>query len=411
MTKLFLSYRRADSRVFVDRLYEYLAREFGASNVFKDVNTIRLAEDFRAAIERSIILSDVVLVVIGKQWASITDEAGNRRLDDSADFVRQEVEMALRHARMVVPLLADGARMPTSDEIPASLGQLIFKNAAAVRDANFEQDMAQLCAAIRQEFPEAAKSPRPKISPRIIGTIIGVVILIAVVGVVLSQLPPQNQSSPSNTPSSNVLASSTITGASSSTPSATTLTLTNIQPAPTTRPQPTQASASATPQQPTATFVWTPNPDLPQTYSLFDGSLKFDYPANWVTSFKSPMIILASSQATLTGFLANETVPDQQQLITVDPLAKSGQNSDVQLIADASAQLVIANGGSIQNSEVITLAGREAALVTIRLSTQSIEILVVKLDAKQIVTLTSYTTQNSATASDILRAVAETLSR
>ncbi|MBK8025014.1 MAG: hypothetical protein IPK19_27295 [Chloroflexi bacterium] len=35
--KLFISYRRLDSQDFTDRLFEHMAKHFGAENVFQDV--------------------------------------------------------------------------------------------------------------------------------------------------------------------------------------------------------------------------------------------------------------------------------------------------------------------------------------------------------------------------------------
>src|SRR5690606_32934164 len=112
----FISYRRADSQTITGRIYDRLADKFGAENVFKDVDSIGYGKDFRGAIRESINTCDVVLVIIGKTWLTLTDERGKRRIDNQNDFVRLEVENALqRDAILTIPVLVEGAAMPSAD--------------------------------------------------------------------------------------------------------------------------------------------------------------------------------------------------------------------------------------------------------------------------------------------------------
>jgi hypothetical protein len=69
-----------------------------------------------------------MLVVIGTHWLSITDDNGRRRLDDSEDFVRREIEAALQSGIRVIPVLVDGATMPPSDQLPRA-----WSSSAAVK--------------------------------------------------------------------------------------------------------------------------------------------------------------------------------------------------------------------------------------------------------------------------------------
>src|SRR5271155_1640948 len=57
------------------------------------------------AIEHQVSLCDAMLVLIGPKWLTTTDEAGRRRLDNPQDFVRTEVETALRMDKWVIPVL------------------------------------------------------------------------------------------------------------------------------------------------------------------------------------------------------------------------------------------------------------------------------------------------------------------
>ena len=78
--KVFISYRRDDEQGYAVRLYERLAESFGKERLFFDVDSIPIGFDFVSYIERQIGLSDVVLVVIGRNWLNATDEQQDRRV-------------------------------------------------------------------------------------------------------------------------------------------------------------------------------------------------------------------------------------------------------------------------------------------------------------------------------------------
>lgn len=153
MGKIFISYRRADSRKDAGRIYDRLIEEFDEDNIFKDVNTIPTGEDFRTIIRSAILNSDVVLVIIGNKWSDITDENGNRRLDDVSDFVRIEIVLALQENKMVIPVLIDNTSMPNTDDLPSEMQQLAYKNAAIVRDdPDFSHDVSKLIDDLQRIF-------------------------------------------------------------------------------------------------------------------------------------------------------------------------------------------------------------------------------------------------------------------
>jgi hypothetical protein len=94
-SKVFISYRRDDAAGDAGRLADHLYKRFGPERVFLDIETIEPGTDFVQVLHRSLKETAAVLVVIGRRWVDITDAAGVRRLDDPADFVRQEVEAAV----------------------------------------------------------------------------------------------------------------------------------------------------------------------------------------------------------------------------------------------------------------------------------------------------------------------------
>jgi len=115
-SKVFISYRRTDAGWPTRWLADRLAGQFGAGVVFQDVDSIRPGDDFAAEIEAAVGACSVLLVVIGPQWLAAAGDAG-RRLDDPQDWVRLEIETAIRRGIRIIPVLVDGARMPSADEL------------------------------------------------------------------------------------------------------------------------------------------------------------------------------------------------------------------------------------------------------------------------------------------------------
>ena len=93
--RIFISYRRQETAWPAGRLYDVLVEHFPAEQVFKDVDNIEPGDDFVERITAAVASCDVLLALIGPQWLTITDENGQRRLDDPEDYVRLEIETAL----------------------------------------------------------------------------------------------------------------------------------------------------------------------------------------------------------------------------------------------------------------------------------------------------------------------------
>src|SRR3954468_15133945 len=112
-----ISYRRDDSLPITGRLYDHLETKFGKRNVFMDFDSIQPGLDFRQQIKETIERSKVVLAMIGPHWAGERD-GGRRRIDDPEDFVRLEIEYALKQGIPVIPVLINNTPMPTAETLP-----------------------------------------------------------------------------------------------------------------------------------------------------------------------------------------------------------------------------------------------------------------------------------------------------
>jgi hypothetical protein len=149
---IFISYRRdfGDNHV-AGRIYEWLERSFGKERVFKDVDSISLGIDFRRSLSEVLARCDVLLAVIGERWVDATNESGERRLDQETDYVRLEIEAALRRDIRVIPLLIDRTAPPKQKDLPESLKDLSYRQGMHVRpDPDFHWDMERLIRALEQ---------------------------------------------------------------------------------------------------------------------------------------------------------------------------------------------------------------------------------------------------------------------
>jgi hypothetical protein len=155
--QVFLSYRRDDSAGYARAIYDALAAQFGDDRVFIDVDDIGAGQAFDEVIAQAVGQSEVLLVLIGKRWLGHADAshpadgAGGApsRLHQPNDFVRREVESAFAKGMRVVPLLLDGATMPSAAQLPASLQLLATRNALAIDNNRFASDLQRLVVQLR----------------------------------------------------------------------------------------------------------------------------------------------------------------------------------------------------------------------------------------------------------------------
>lgn len=147
---IFLSYRRSDSAYATGHISEYLRERFGQERIFKDVDTIQLAADYRRVVEDAVADCQIMVAVIGGRWIG-QNEDGSRRIDEDRDLVRIELETALKRSVPLVPVLVEGAKIPSEQSLPESLKQLPYRNGAVVRpDPDFRGDVERLLDGLEQ---------------------------------------------------------------------------------------------------------------------------------------------------------------------------------------------------------------------------------------------------------------------
>jgi hypothetical protein len=64
----------------VNLLFNDLIERLGKNSAFMDVDSIALGRDFRSALQKTLVSCDLMLVLIGRNWADVKDEDGRTRL-------------------------------------------------------------------------------------------------------------------------------------------------------------------------------------------------------------------------------------------------------------------------------------------------------------------------------------------
>jgi hypothetical protein len=159
--RLFINYRRDDSRADSGRLYDRLSASF-PGRVFRDVASLEPGVEWDDAISRVLGQSDACVVVIGKNWLTITDASGRRRLDDPRDTVRREILVALQRQMRVFPVLVGGAKMPAEEELPAELQSLSRRHAIELNEQDWDEDVQKLIKALETALGPSQDRPGPK---------------------------------------------------------------------------------------------------------------------------------------------------------------------------------------------------------------------------------------------------------
>ncbi|MDH4100655.1 MAG: TIR domain-containing protein [Nitrospirota bacterium] len=197
MGGVFINYRRDDAKAEAGRISDRLSAHFGRDRVFMDVaGGIAPGQEFDQVIEKAVASSNALVVVIGKQWLTVADAEGRRRIDDPEDYVRMEIVSALNRGKTVIPVLVQDAVMPTAEQLPDDLDRLSKKQALEMSDNRWDYDSGQLIKALemggvepavkrpeRVETPETVEAERPASTLKVSWKgIVGVVMAVLLMG-------------------------------------------------------------------------------------------------------------------------------------------------------------------------------------------------------------------------------------
>jgi hypothetical protein len=150
---IFINYRREDTLAITGRIDDHLRAEFGAQDVFRDLDSIPPGVDFVNHVGAALEQCDVCVAVLGRSWAS-------QRLLEQSDLVRRELETALDRGIPVIPVLVEGAELPPHDRVPTSLHPLLTRQATTLTSgSDFKLHIRRLIRAIRDIREERHGQP------------------------------------------------------------------------------------------------------------------------------------------------------------------------------------------------------------------------------------------------------------
>ena len=135
--------------------------EFGADQVFHDVDTLGPWVKFAERIADALDQCEAMLALIGPGRLDVADEKGKRRLDKENDFVRIEIAAALERDIHVYPLLLDGASQPDKEDLPDPLKGLADWQTLTLSNERWDYDIGKLVTALRQLDEEVANGAKP----------------------------------------------------------------------------------------------------------------------------------------------------------------------------------------------------------------------------------------------------------
>jgi hypothetical protein len=158
--RVFITYRRGDGDDCADRLYDRLLAAVPGIKVFRDLDTLRLGDDFANRIEATIKSCDLLVAIIGNQWLAATQPDGHRRIDSERDYVRLEIAAALHAEKRVISILMNEATMPAAAELPSEITVLASRHALHVAMERFRYDTEELVRELTS-WPRLSVSESP----------------------------------------------------------------------------------------------------------------------------------------------------------------------------------------------------------------------------------------------------------
>jgi hypothetical protein len=158
--RIFLSFRKPDSRWMRDRVYRALSDRLGANEIFKSGQSIPPGADFAEILRRQAAECELMCVLIGPGWLDARDEDGVRLLDRAHDWVRQEIATALRAGNRVVPvLLGDATMLPDASALPAEIAELARLQFLRVSETHLPHGLEHLGDAVTALLSDTGTDP------------------------------------------------------------------------------------------------------------------------------------------------------------------------------------------------------------------------------------------------------------
>lgn len=141
---IFINYRVHDTAGETGRLVDRLKQHFDDDQIFMDIEKIEPGLDFTKAISKSLESCHLMLAIIGPEW--LGKDGNTSRIKNSNDWVKTEISTALGRDIRVIPVLVDGAELPSSEDLPPELQPLLLRQSYEISNKRWDYDTEQLIA-------------------------------------------------------------------------------------------------------------------------------------------------------------------------------------------------------------------------------------------------------------------------
>lgn len=160
INQIFINFRVGDAQDSAVLIDEKLSLAFGSDAVFRSSRTIGPGVSFEPELVQKASECAVMLVVIGPNWLAATDADGRPRLRAAGDWVRTEIELALRGGARVIPVLIGDTRLPCAAELPPTIADLAGLQHVRLHHRSMRFGLMQLADEVRQVIgPSAGTAP------------------------------------------------------------------------------------------------------------------------------------------------------------------------------------------------------------------------------------------------------------
>jgi nucleoside phosphorylase len=149
MPGVFISYRniaRSWAPMYIDWV---LGQRFGRDHMFEAGRSILAGTNIPTSILRWIEQCSVLVVLIDPPWLSDLD-----KLRDDGDWVRREIVHARVRGKTLLPVLLDGAEMPSGRDLPPDVAPLTKEIAVRMRTRTASADVQRLIGEIERLAPD-----------------------------------------------------------------------------------------------------------------------------------------------------------------------------------------------------------------------------------------------------------------
>ena len=164
MTRVFISYRRADSRAAAEAIVEALGRRGRLTRkqgvVFLDETSIEPGEDWWQRLTSEVARADWLVALVGPQWL-VPAADGRPRIHQRDDLVRIEIASALKAGTPILPVRVGGGEVPDVRQLPRDVAMLTRAQALT-----WPQDAARITSTVN----ERARLPGALVPPVLVGT-------------------------------------------------------------------------------------------------------------------------------------------------------------------------------------------------------------------------------------------------